>query len=519
MNLGEIIDAVIEPFNPRWARERLAERERLAAFRQYDAAGFGRRTQGWSRPGTSANAETRRGIVGLRNASHDLVRNNKFANNIVQQVAAHIWGDGISLRLTHPNKQVAAKAQAAWDGFCESLVDGRNDFYALGFNAVRGMVEGGETLLSWGPDDDGPDGRVRLLEGDWLDHWKQAVVPAGKDGAIIQGVQFKGNGDRAGYWLFDQHPGDIGGWGMGGGYGFGGHSTLYDAANIDHLFREDRPGQVRGVPWLAPVMMTLRELADLEDATLMKKKVEACLALILTPPDGGGPPNPFDPNGAVTPNGAGGAAGQATTGASDTIRPGMVFRARPGETAQTLVPTSSGDSVDFARNQMMGVAAGFAPYHFVTGDPSQANYSSARALTLPFHANLDVWQHLLVIPQLVMPAFRRRMRRLYLETGDKRVLQVKAVAAPPVRRQNDPIKDGMGEQIAIRGGVKSMPHALTERGLNPEKHLQEIADFNKQADALGLAFDTDPRRITDAGQLQATAPYLFGTGGAPAQGD
>jgi capsid protein len=78
----------------------------------------------------------------------------------------------------------------------------------------------------------------------------------------------------------------------------------------------------------------------------------------------------------------------------------------------------------------------------------------------------------------------------------------------PLRRSNDPIKDFAGELMEIRAGVKSMVKSLTERGLNPEEHAEEIAGWLAVTDALSLAFDSDPRRINDAGALQITAGYL-----------
>jgi capsid protein len=42
------------------------------------------------------------------------------------------------------------------------------------------------------------------------------------------------------------------------------------------------------VPWLAPVMLALRDLDDYRDADRMRKKTEACLAGIVTRPEGSG---------------------------------------------------------------------------------------------------------------------------------------------------------------------------------------------------------------------------------------
>ena len=55
-----------------------------------------------------------------------------------------------------------------------------------------------------------------------------------------------------------------------------------------HTYNILRPGQVRGVLWLAPVMLALCDLDDYRDAERMRKKTEACLAGIVTRLEGSG---------------------------------------------------------------------------------------------------------------------------------------------------------------------------------------------------------------------------------------
>lgn len=495
MSLSSLIDQLIEPFDPAKVRRRMAERLALKEIRQYDAAANGRRTQGWRRQSTSADREVKQGLVGARNAARDLVRNNKYAAAALRQMTANVVGDGITLRANHSDSDVAKRAQEAWDEWAEGKVDGRQDFYGVQKSVFRATVEGGEALVIWGPDKAGPNGRCRVAEGDFLDHTKRRdTVP----GQIVQGVQFDADGDREAYWLLDQHPGD--------GRGFSRQSKPYDAANIDHVFEQLRPGQTRGISWFAPVAMTLRDLADYEDAVLMKRKVEACLALILTPPVDGAPSSPFDE--AAPGSSGGGSQPTDTQRGPDRMRPGMVFRARPGETATSVNPSSAGDGVEFMRQQLMACSPNLAPYHLMTGDPTQSSYSSMRGQMLGFWANLDDWQWNMMVPDLCYPAFRRRMQRLALETGDRRFRAVKPDAAMPIRRLLDPIKDFAGELAEVRAGTKTLRKALSERGITLEAHLADIAVINALIDKLGLALEIDPRRVTQSGLLQAAAGYL-----------
>lgn len=490
MKLGEVIDRIIEPFDPGRVRRRMAERAAVEAMRDYDVARRGRRTQGWRRVNSSADREGEKGRERASAAGYDLVRNNIYAAAIEAQLKAHLVGDGIAIKATHRLKTVAKRAQDDWDAFAASRVDGRHDVYGIQRMACSGMIVGGETLVVWQPDDHGPNGRCRVLEGAYLDATKNRDVEG--ENLIVQGVEFNENGDRVAYWLFDRHPDD---------HGFRSRdSRRFAAEHVDHVFDQVRPGQTRGVSWLAPHALPLRDISELQDAGLMREKIAACVALILTPGENGGPTSPFD----------GASTEPAVSREVDTLRPGLIFRARPGETATTLTPTPTNGARDLVKQQLMGVAASTVPYHILSGDPSEANYSSLRAITNPFHTRLDDVQQNILVPFLAVPAFERRMKRLALMTGDKRFLEVVPECAFPPRRYNDPIKDLTGELLEIRAGLKSFDKALSERGLSVEDQLALIKAVNDLIDQYDLALEIDPRRLTTSGVLQAATGYLAG---------
>lgn len=492
MAFGDLLDGMIEPFAPATAARRRAARIGLTAIRQYDAAKNDRRTQGWSRPASSANRETAQGTISLRNGARDLVRNNKYASAAVKQMTAQMIGDGITARCLHADPKVAEGAQQEWDTWANSPVyDGRHDFFHVQKLVGRGTIEGGEMLQVWLPHKGIPDSRIRVLEGDYLDSTKTQRTTAGR---IIQGVEFDAEGMRSAYHLFSEHPGDM---------VFGGSlaSTPVSAEFIDHIYEETRAGQVRGVSWLAAVALTLRDVADIEDAARLKEKVAACLALILTRDADGASPV----LGETKPQGE-------DKQDLETMRPGMIFRPRAGETATTITPPGSGDTVGLIRQQIAAVSANLIPYHLMTGDVSQANYSGLRAAMLGSWALLDDWQQQIIIPLCCQSAFRRRMRVKALLTGDARYNEVRAQWAVPKRGLVDPVKDLMGEILEIRAGLTTLTDALARRGIDVNKHLAEINRIDVLIDSLGLALDTDPRRLTSNGILQAAAGYLIPKG-------
>lgn len=499
MAFADWIDGAIAPIAPEWAARRMAARARLDVassardgIRQYDAAVRDRRTQGWSRTASSADGENVQGRQSLAWAGHDLVRNNKYAAAAVRQLVATIWGDGIAVQITHPVKRVQQRAQDSWNRWAEGRVDGFGDWYGHGKLAVREMVVGGEGLTLWLPDRSGPNGQVVGMEGAQLDTSRNMLLRNG--GRIVQGVQFDAHGLRVGYWLYPDHPNDpIRGAGSV-------QSHFVPVEHVDHLFERLRFRQTRGVSWLGAVAMTLRDVGDIEDAKRLQEKVQACLALIVQP----GEAQSGSPLGQQQP-GANDAPGRPL---EETMRPGMIARLRPGETASAINPTPSSNTVEFIRQQMAAVSANMVPYHLMTGDVSQANYSGLRAAMNGSYALVDDWQQNEVIPLHCRPAVMRRMQRLFLETGDPRFMQVSMTFALPIRRMVDPVKDLMGEIMEIRAGLKLLGTGLAERGINADEHMAAVKAMNDTIDRLGLALDSDPRRVTDSGILQVPSGFL-----------
>lgn len=497
MDLGSILDGAIAPFAPGWAAQRMAARARLMAagigvdsMRKYDAAARDRRTAGWHRVSATADRENADALPILRSAGYDLVQNNKYAASGVRQMVATIVGDGIAPQAVHPVKSVQKKAQDEADRFAESKVDGFGDWYGHQKVAVREMIVGGEALTLWNPDSEGPDGRIVGMDGGQLDFTKTIRLDTGK---IVQGVQFDGGRNRTAYWLFDEPQNDV--------IGFGAFkSSPVPAEHVDHLFERLRFTQARGVSFMSAIAMTLRDVGDIEDAKRLQEKVQSCLALIIEPGEGQAG-SPFGERKDLDP-------ADKTKPLGETMRPGMIARLKPGERATTVNPTPSSNTVDFIRQQIAAVSANMVPYHLMTGDVGQANYSGLRAAMNGSYTLIDDWQQNEVIPLLCRPAMFRRMRRLSLQTGDKRYADVRWNWALPVRRMVDPIKDLMGEIMEIRAGLKLISTGLGERGINAEDHMREIARMNTIIDELGLALDSDPRRLTDSGILQVAAGYI-----------
>ena len=133
-----------------------------------------------------------------------------------------------------------------------------------------------------------------------------------------------------------------------------------------HLFHPLAPGQLRGVTWLAPVLLRLHELDAFKDATLARQKVAALFAGFITSQNS-------DP---VLANGPG-VNGILETG----MEPGAMIPLPPGSDIRFADTPDTKDFNPFAKHILRAIAAGIPglTYEALTGDLTAVNYSSIRA--------------------------------------------------------------------------------------------------------------------------------------------
>lgn len=472
---------------PAYGLRRLHARIAAAEItRAYEGAGRDRRLGNWLTTGAGPNTENEAALTTLRSRARDLARNNKPAAAAKLQFQGQTVGTGISPRAIDGRKTLRQKANDAWARFVDTCdPEGQQDYHGIMSTTAGALFVDGEALHLWldDPETGVPYSQIRILEGDHLD--ESRMLPASTQiDRIVSGIEFDKWSRRRRYWLHPNHPGEYdlrGSW----------QSEPVDAANIDHFYHVARPGQVRGISWLAPSIVALRGLDDVTEAVIWRKRVEACIGLVLRTPE---------TQGSVPVVGT--QKTDARGRVEETLAPGKILRTGPGEDVTAFQPSSSGDAIEFVRSQLYAfVATTGIPYHAITGDASQANYSSMRAAQLAGNVLIDMVQWLVLAPR-IRAAWRRVMKREAILTGDDRFISIRCELAMPVRAWVDPLKDITGKIAEIRAGLQSMPDALAERGVNWEQQLGEIETFLKAIDAAGIVLDTDPRKINHSGATQ-----------------
>lgn len=483
------MDRAVAAVAPRAAVRRLAARQafaQLAGTRAYDGAAVGRRTDGWRTSAGSADAEIASAGPRLRDRSRDLVRNNPHAAKAVSVLVNNIVGSGIGPRAATGKDATDKAIDALWDewsGRCDA--DEIGDYDALTTLAVREMVEAGEIFVrrrTRRPSDGfAVPLQVQLYEPDHLDEAKIGVTPDG--GRIVRGIEFDPIGARRAYWLFPDHPGDVG-----IPLSRSLASVRVPADGVAHLYERQRV-QSRGVPWGAPVMRALRDLDDWTNAELVRKKTEACLVGIVFGADEaeqGVAPTVVDADGKLI----------------EQFEPGLIAYARGGKDIKFNQPATTAGVSEWLRAQLHIIAAGFRiPYELLTGDLSQVNYSSIRAGLVEFRRMIDALQWQVVIPGFCQPVWDWFIEAAWA-AGLVPSPRIAVQWAPPRFDAVDPLKDAQADLLMLRMGTLTLPQAIARQGWNPDAVLAEIAATNAKLDALGLKLDGDPRAMTKAGTFQ-----------------
>jgi lambda family phage portal protein len=326
--------------------------------RTFDAAQGGRRWTGAPTFG-HPNSEIGASAATMRRRAAYAARNNAWVANGISAIVANAVGAGIKIMPAHSDPAVRADLAARFNAWtAEADADGVTDFYGLQALAVRAMAESGECFAQLVPGEDGL--RVRLLDADMVPLDETRALGDGQ--RIIQGVELGAEGNRVAYHVRKERPDVV--------QSFGYELVRVPAEQMVHLFVPLSPGQVRGISWLAPVLLKLRDLDDYEDAQLVRQKIAAIFAgFVVAPGDG---TEIF--------------SGTPTDGQIDAfLEPGTLKVLPPGVDVKFGGPAAIGDGLEFAKTQLRAIAACLGvPSYLVDGNLSQANYSSLRAGLVEF---------------------------------------------------------------------------------------------------------------------------------------
>lgn len=388
--LPTVIDKVIGYFNPEAGIARMKARTQMAIAGQWLGARFDRnQTRGWAPFGGSADADNTFDLRWLRNRSRDTQRNQPLALGAINTVVTSAIGTGLALRstidadllgITQEQAQAWQKAAECKFGLWAkdpSACDATRTqtFYALQSLAFRSALESGDVFAAM------PmikrrgqvfETKVQLIEADRVQN--KGYIP--NEETLCMGVQTDSAGAPINYHIMRQHPGGLQPAGMEWDIvpAFGAKTGR---RNIIHLFDKRRPGQSRGMPYLAPVLEALKQLSDYTTAEVTAAVISGMFTVFIKTDNGMG----LDPGLDNAP------PGTQKPGATMQMGPGAMLDLAPNEDVQFADPKRPNTAFDpfvTAVLRQIGVALEL-PFEVLVKHFT-ASYSAARA------ALLEAWR-------------------------------------------------------------------------------------------------------------------------------
>ena len=410
-------------------------------LRRYDAAS-GTKRAGAIGTFPSYRSATAGAAGTIRSRARYLAENAPLVTGAVDNLVAHLVGPG-SRPIPDASEAVRralARDWRNWTGFCDYAEE--VNFAAIETEAVRAMIVDGEALIELVTTSDGL--RLRALPAELIDSQKTVNLSGARE--IIAGVEYDGTGRTVAFWLHPRPTGLLTGYQP---------SVRVPAGQIIRLWRRPRPGAVRGVSWLSPVVIAAAETDGLLDALTVGARVSASVAGFVISPDASPEPD-------------------AMPDLSGALNPGTVTDLPAGYDVRFNTPQAftRGDGLLKFGVRQIGAGLG-VPTHLVDGDMSDANYSSLRAATVAFRARINAWRSTLITPLLLDRVWRYWQAAENL-AGRSTFPMVSAdwIGAPI--EGIDPAKDAAAVQKRIELRLTSRRAEILASGRDPDRVDAEI---------------------------------------------
>lgn len=400
----------------------------------------------------------------LRARSRDLLRNNETAYS-AQQKFVEAMG-AVTVKWSKKDGSHDTETQALWDawtGDCNS--DGYGDFntlqtvlnrerFATGEAIIRMVIQGGQLKL-------------QQIGAEYLDIRYMGENIA--DGKTRYGITFKQDKPVI-YWFLPDN--------------YFGIRTATDtnrvpvrADSVIHVFQRLSAGQWRGLPELTSILLTLYDTQDLIDSTIEKQKnaqaiswvIEQANALSMNPigqPIKLGKTNKSDPDQKLTFKSIG----------------NNVYYLNQGERINFHQAQDIGNNLGIMITKQLqrACSAVGVPYHQVTGDTMNLDFSSIRAILVDFKIRIQYQHHLINIPLCFKPIAKRwrdieSIRNKFVNDS------IPSFQLPRFYGVDD-YKDAKADIEEVAAGLSTLSSKLEERHLS----FEDIAADRERIKELGI---------------------------------
>jgi len=438
-------------------RARQAFRAFTRAFSGYDVASSGGRWPAQYALHAPISQQLAASRLASRKIAHQ-VENNSLMASIVQHAVTAIIADGPSVRSAHPDAEVNAQLQHAWNTFFNDCsIEGGQSLGGYLSRVARGLFIDGESFTQLVVDPDTMRLKLRLLTAEQVDGSK--TIPSlgmtGDQPNIVSGVEYDAGGRIVAYWIF-KTPRDS-------PWASVEPAVRVPALDVAHVYEARFPGVPRGLSPLVPVAPLAMELDQAIDAAVVKIKVTALMSMIIRDVDG---TVPLDTS-----------ADPATL----ALEPGSTIKLPPG-TDVTFPPVAEMSTVAevMTHIERLICAGSGVPYFLATGDLASVSFSAGKLGMASFQRRVKSIQANHIVGQLLNKVWDRIVLlevlsgRLavpdYESAPQNYAAQFLFPGWPPI----DELKAAKANTLNIAAKVKSRAEIISEGGRDPADVDAEI---------------------------------------------
>ncbi|WP_277200649.1 phage portal protein [Victivallis vadensis] len=416
---------------------------------------------GWSAD-VEANSEVRRI---LRNRARYETANNPWVNGMIVTQAYDVIGTGPRLQMTSEFEEFNSRIEQDFGMWCREI-----GLAELLHTAQMTKCRDGETfmMLSFNP-------RLRnrvkldvlLIEADRVTNLLDGAL---LDESNIDGIQFDAYGNPVWYNVLKHHPGGRFG-------GLPNDSRTVSAEYIIHMFRQDRPGQHRGVPEITPALPLFALLRRYTLAMVKKMETSANISGVIETDNLPEEDNELQPFKAFP-------------------LPRDSFAALPAgyKLQQHTLQNPTDSQSNFALQVKTEVARCLSlPKNVALGDSSGYNYSSGR---LDYQAyDKFLWVERMRWERQALDVIFGHWLREYVLTMPMqpgRLLQIPKAADVPHawywdgREHVDPGKEATAQKQRLENNTTTLAEECARQGLDWEEVLKQRAKERERMKELGL---------------------------------
>jgi lambda family phage portal protein len=448
-------------------RTRNALRAFTRAFSGYDVTGGSGRWPTSYMLNAPITQQLAAGRLASRKVAHQS-QNNALVASIIQHAVTAIVADGPTVRSAHPDPEVNAQLQRAWNNFFQDCsVEGGTSLGGYLSRVARGFYVDGESFTQLVTDPAIMRLKLRMLTADQVDNSK-TVPSLGMTGdlpMIVAGVEFDGAGRRAAFWVLPTPPDAP--------WASVEPSVRIPALDICHVFEPHFPGVPRGISPLTAVAPLAMQLDTAVDAAVMKLKTTCLVGMVVRDIEGN---LPFD---------------DASNPASLYLEPGATLRLPQGcDVSFPPVTEMSAVSEVLSHMERLVCSGAGVPGFMATGDFGSINYSAGKLGLATFQRRVKAIQQNHIVAQLLNPIWDRlvllevlsgRMRAPDYESHPERY---SASFLFPGWPAIDELKKAKADTLAVAAKLRSRQEIISEGGRDPADVDAEIENDPFAADDL-----------------------------------